>query len=203
MLRPAFYIKVGINLHIRILRELVKTVMILNVLKSTRPKQWVKNLMVFLPLVFSANESWSIGDMENVFTLLIKCCVIFIGFVFASAAIYLFNDVLDKDKDIYHTDKKLRPIASGLISARMALTLSLFFAVISLITCAFIKNITVIYIFGYLLLMVIYSLSLRSIFVLDVAAISAGFVIRVLVGAVAIDVPISCLLYTSPSPRDS
>ena len=194
MLRPAFYIKVGINLQIRILRELVKTVMILNVLKSIRPKQWVKNLMVFLPLVFSANESWSIVDMENVFTLLIKCCVIFIGFVFASAAIYLFNDVLDKDKDTYHTDKKLRPIASGLISARMALTLSLFFAVISLITCAFIKNITVIYIFGYLLLMVIYSLSLRSIFVLDVAAISAGFVIRVLVGAVAIDVPISIWL---------
>ena len=169
--------------------------MTLNVLKSTRPRQWSKNLMVFLPLVFSANESWSVDDMQTFFVLLLKSCAIFIAFVFASSAVYLFNDVLDKGKDTYHAEKKLRPIASGLISVKAALSLSLLFAAISVSDCTFFMNITVVYICSYLILMVIYSLSLRSIFILDVFAISAGFVIRVLVGAVAIDVPISIWLY--------
>ena len=169
--------------------------MTLNVLKSTRPRQWSKNLMVFLPLVFSANESWSTDDIQSFWGLLFKSCVIFIAFVFASSAVYLFNDVLDKGKDTYHAEKKLRPIASGLISVKAALSLSLLFAAISVLVCTFFMNITVVYICSYLILMVIYSLSLRSIFILDVFAISAGFVIRVLVGAVAIDVPISIWLY--------
>ena len=169
--------------------------MTLNVLKSTRPRQWSKNLMVFLPLVFSANESWSADDIQAFWGLLFKSCVIFIAFVFASSAVYLFNDVLDKGKDTYHAEKKLRPIASGLISVKAALSLSLLFAAISVLVCTFFMNITVVYICSYLILMVIYSLSLRSIFILDVFAISAGFVIRVLVGAVAIDVPISIWLY--------
>ena len=169
--------------------------MTLNVLKSTRPRQWSKNLMVFLPLVFSANESWSADDIQSFGGLLFKSCVIFIAFVFASSAVYLFNDVLDKGKDTYHAEKKLRPIASGLISVKAALSLSLLFAAISVLVCTFFMNITVVYICSYLILMVIYSLSLRSIFILDVFAISAGFVIRVLVGAVAIDVPISIWLY--------
>ena len=169
--------------------------MTLNVLKSTRPRQWSKNLMVFLPLVFSANESRSADDIQSFWGLLFKSCVIFIAFVFASSAVYLFNDVLDKGKDTYHAEKKLRPIASGLISVKAALSLSLLFAAISVLVCTFFMNITVVYICSYLTLMVIYSLSLRSIFILDVFAISAGFVIRVLVGAVAIDVPISIWLY--------
>ena len=169
--------------------------MTLNVLKSTRPRQWSKNLMVFLPLVFSANESWSADDIQSFWGLLFKSCVIFIAFVFASSAVYLFNDLLDKGKDTYHAEKKLRPIASGLISVKAALSLSLLFAAISVLVCTFFMNITVVYICSYLILMVIYSLSLRSIFILDVFAISAGFVIRVLVGAVAIDVPISIWLY--------
>ena len=169
--------------------------MTLNVLKSMRPRQWTKNLMVFLPLVFSANESWSADDMQIFWGLLFKSWVIFIAFVFASSSVYIFYDVLDKDKDTYHAEKRLRPIASGVISAKAALSLSLLFAAISVSICTFFMNITVVYILGYLILMVIYSLSLRSIFILDVFAISSGFVIRVLVGAVAIDVPISIWLY--------
>jgi len=169
--------------------------MTLNVLKSMRPRQWTKNLMVFLPLVFSANESWSADNMQIFWGLLFKSWVIFIAFVFASSSVYIFNDVLDKDKDTYHAEKRLRPIASGVISAKAALSLSLLFAAISVSICTFFMNITVVYILGYLILMVIYSLSLRSIFILDVFAISSGFVIRVLVGAVAIDVPISIWLY--------
>ncbi len=177
------------------LKKLAKTVMILNVLKSMRPRQWAKSLMVFLPLVFSANESWFLDDVQTFSVLLLISCVIFVAFVFASSAVYLFNDVLDKDKDIYHSEKKLRPIASGLISSKAALSLSLLFAAISVSICTFVMNITAVYIFAYLILMAIYSLSLRSIFILDVSAISAGFVIRVLVGAVAIDVPVSIWLY--------
>ena len=81
-------------------------VMILNILKSTRPRQWIKNLMVFLPLLFSVNESWAFDDIRSFYGLLLNSAVIFLAFVFASSSVYLFNDVLDRDKDIYHPKKR-------------------------------------------------------------------------------------------------
>ena len=170
--------------------------MILNILKSTRPRQWIKNLMVFLPLLFSANESWAFDDIQSFYGLLINAAVGFVAFVFASSSVYLFNDVLDRDKDIYHPEKRLRPIASKLVSLRIALLFSLLFSSIAVIICVVLLYDTVIYICAYLVLMAIYSLFLRGTIVVDILSISAGFVLRVLVGAIAINVPVSIWLYT-------
>ena len=170
--------------------------MILNILKSTRPRQWIKNLMVFLPLLFSANESWAFDDIQSFYGLLLNAAVGFVAFVFASSSVYLFNDVLDRDKDIYHPEKRLRPIASKLVSLRIALLFSLLFSSIAVIICVVLLYGTVIYICAYLVLMAIYSLFLRGTIVVDILSISAGFVLRVLVGAIAINVPVSIWLYT-------
>ena len=170
--------------------------MILNILKSTRPRQWIKNLMVFLPLLFSANESWAFDDIQAFYGLLLNAAVGFVAFVFASSSVYLFNDVLDRDKDIYHPEKRLRPIASKLVSLRIALLFSLLFSSIAVIICVVLLYDTVIYICAYLVLMAIYSLFLRGTIVVDILSISAGFVLRVLVGAIAINVPVSIWLYT-------
>ena len=170
--------------------------MILNILKSTRPRQWIKNLMVFLPLLFSANESWAFDDIQSFYGLLLNAAVGFVAFVFASSSVYLFNDVLDRDKDIYHPEKRLRPIASKLVSLRIALLFSLLFSSIAVIICVVLLYDTVIYICAYLGLMAIYSLFLRGTIVVDILSISAGFVLRVLVGAIAINVPVSIWLYT-------
>ena len=169
--------------------------MILNILKSTRPRQWIKNLMVFLPLLFSANESWTFNNIQSLYELFLNATVIFIAFVFASSSVYLFNDVLDRDKDIFHPEKKLRPIASGLISFKVALLFAILFSSIAVLICVVLLYDTVIYICAYLVLMVIYSLLLRGIIIVDVLSISVGFVIRVLVGAIAINVPVSIWLY--------
>jgi len=171
-------------------------VMILNILKSTRPRQWIKNLMVFLPLLFSANESWAFDDIQSFYGLLLSAAVGFVAFVFASSSVYLFNDVLDRDKDIYHPEKRLRPIASKLVSLRIALLFSLLFSSIAVIICVVLLYDTVIYICAYLVLMAIYSLFLRGVIVVDILSISAKFVLRVLVGAIAINVPVSIWLYT-------
>ena len=170
--------------------------MILNILKSTRPRQWIKNLMVFLPLLFSANESWAFDDIQSFYGLLLNAAVGFVAFVFASSSVYLFNDVLDRDKDIYHPEKRLRPIASKLVPLRIALLFSLLFSSIAVIICVVLLYDTVIYICAYLVLMAIYSLFLRGTIVVDILSISAGFVLRVLVGAIAINVPVSIWLYT-------
>ena len=170
--------------------------MILNILKSTRPRQWIKNLMVFLPLLFSANESWAFDDIQSFYGLLLSAAVGFVAFVFASSSVYLFNDVLDRDKDIYHPEKRLRPIASKLVSLRIALLFSLLFSSIAVIICVVLLYGTVIYICAYLVLMAVYSLFLRGTIVVDILSISAGFVLRVLVGAIAINVPVSIWLYT-------
>ncbi len=152
--------------------------------------------MVFLPLLFSANESWAFDDIQSFYGLLLNAAVGFVAFVFASSSVYLFNDVLDRDKDIYHPEKRLRPIASKLVSPRIALLFSLLFSSIAVIICVVLLYDTVIYICAYLVLMAIYSLFLRGTIVVDILSISAGFVLRVLVGAIAINVPVSIWLYT-------
>ena len=169
--------------------------MLLNILKSTRPYQWIKNLMVFLPLLFSTNEAWLIDDFPTILSPLFRSGVIFLVFVLASSAVYLCNDVLDKKEDIYHMEKKKRPIAAGMISTKVALTRSFFLAAMSLVICYFTVSDTVWYLLIYFFLMFMYSFFFRSFIVLDVLAISSGFVLRVLSGAVAIDVPVSVWLY--------
>lgn len=153
---------------------------------SLRPHQWVKNLLVFGGLVFSRSMSDPIAVLHSVHAFLLFC--------FAASAIYLLNDVNDVAEDRRHPTKRLRPVASGLISRGTALSLMLVLAVGSVVS-AFQINTT----FGgvltvYVLMNVAYSLKLKQVVILDVMLIAFGFVLRAIGGAVAIGVPASSWL---------
>ncbi len=150
---------------------------------SMRPKQWVKNLFVFAPLLFVK----AFTDIDKV-TL---AGFAFALFSLAGSAIYLINDCLDKKSDEAHPTKKHRPIASGRLSPRIALAFAALLGAGSL-WGSFILDRNFGYVLsGYILLNVLYSLRLKHLIVLDVFSIALGFVLRVVGGAVVIKVPVS------------
>lgn len=147
---------------------------------SLRPKQWVKNFFIFLPLLFS-KKILNAGDS-------LICAATFIDFCLFSGSVYLFNDVLDCEKDKIHPKKRNRPIPAGLLSPNAAL-FSSFFIVVAASALAYaisprLADIALI----YFILNLAYSLKLKKIVILDVICIAAGFVLRVLAGSAAIAV---------------
>lgn len=156
-------------------------------IRLLRPVQWSKNLLVFAALIFSVN----VFDLERV----LQATGAFVVFCAASSAIYVLNDLRDRDTDIYHPLKRLRPIAAGeigLTSARLTVAV---LAAGALAGSWLIDPALTLVVGSYLLLMTAYSLGLKRVVLLDVIVISIGFVLRAAAGAVAIDVPISPWLY--------
>ena len=154
-----------------------------NLLRSLRPSQWIKNLLVFAGLIFGEK----LGDPVSVG----RASLAFVVFCLLSSAIYLINDVLDRDADRQHPVKSRRPIASGAISPATALTTATILLVLSL-AGAFAINLA----FGlvassYVVLQALYSLSLKHVVILDVITLAGGFVLRAYGGAVAINVAFS------------
>ena len=151
--------------------------------------------MVFLPALFSFNESWVLNEAETSVPILGRAFITLGCFVLASSAIYMFNDVIDADKDKLHPKKKYRPVASGRLGKKLALTVASILAAGAIFASSTISVAMVFVLLSYLLLMLAYAFFLREIILLDVFCISAGFIIRVVAGAVAIGVPMSPWLY--------
>lgn len=163
--------------------------------RSARPRQWTKNLAVFLPLFFSVNEAWTLNEPDTALLFAIRAIGAALVFCLVSGAVYLFNDLADADHDRAHPIKRNRPIASGALSPRLALAVALVLVLAGL-SSAFALGLT----FGivvsiYILIQVVYSARLKNIALLDVFSVASGFVLRVLAGAVVIGVPISPWLY--------
>lgn len=155
----------------------------LDYLRLLRPQQWVKNIFVLIPLIFS--RRFVDGDV------ILWALAAFIVFTIASASVYVLNDLLDAQKDRLHPDKKHRPIASGRIPERSAFFLWCVLMMASLILAGFVSLPFLIIVLGYLLMTVAYSLFLKKVIFLDVILIALGFVFRVLGGGVAIGVVVS------------
>ncbi len=160
---------------------------ILEVIKSLRIKQWIKNLWVFAALIFSQN----VFDLP----LLAKTLFAFVLFCIVSGAAYILNDILDLEEDKIHPIKSKRPLASGRLAKNHA-----FFAFISLVllglTGAYFLNINFfVVLLAYLILQVAYSSWLKHVVIIDVFLIAAGFFLRVIAGALAINVQISPWLF--------
>lgn len=154
------------------------------VIWSMRPRQWTKNLFVFAGLLFTLDGHHSIADFLKVSAAFVLFCII-------SGSIYLVNDLLDAGRDRLHPVKRLRPIASGKIPAEAAWRIA-FLLLASGLTLSFVLSLS----FGvaallYAVLMVAYSIILKDVVILDVLVISAGFVLRAVAGAEAINVRIS------------
>ncbi len=155
-------------------------------LKLIRLTNWLKNIFVFVPLVFSKH----LLDLDYFLNALIA----FITFSFASSLIYVFNDIVDIERDKLHPVKKNRPLASGLlrISDAKIILIILFLIIVSI--CAALLNKFVIVIFLYVIINIFYSLYLKNIVIIDVFCISTGFMLRVIGGALIINVYISSWL---------
>ncbi len=156
-------------------------------IRAMRPVQWSKNLLVFAALLFSMN----VFDARRV----AQAIGAFVIFCMVSSAIYLLNDLRDREQDAHHPVKRFRPIASGLVRPQTARIASVALAVLGLAGAWLIDLDLLLVVAAYLLLMVAYSLRLKRFVLLDVIIISIGFVLRAAAGAVAIDVPISPWLY--------
>ena len=153
------------------------------VLVSLRPHQWTKNLVLFAALAFS-KHLFEAGP-------LVRAVVAFALFCGLSGAVYLLNDVADRERDRMHPLKRLRPVASGALSPRTAVGLAALIG-FGCLALSFTLGVpfaacTVL----YLGLNLLYSFSLKEVVILDVLAISMGFVLRAVAGAVAIGVLIS------------
>ncbi len=154
-----------------------------DILISMRPKQWYKNLVIFIGIVFSLN-------LLN-FNLWINAICAFIGFCLLSGSIYIFNDYLDVEKDRNHPTKCKRPLASGKLKASHGLLFSAIF-IITAFMLAYIVNIgLLITSLAFFSLIIIYSLFFKEISLVDILTISTGFVLRAVAGCVAIGVLVS------------
>jgi 4-hydroxybenzoate polyprenyltransferase len=155
--------------------------------REVRPKQWIKNGLVFFALVYALQ----IGNLP----LLLRACLGFLAFCAISSAGYLINDLRDADLDRLHPTKRYRPIASGQISSQLAASLAAALAVLGFALAMAVGTPFVAVCIAYVLITVSYSLWWKHVVLLDVFAISAGFVVRIVAGAIAVNVPVSPWLY--------
>ena len=165
--------------------------------KALRPFQWIKNTLVFLPLLFAVRVVWSPQDLAPLPDLLVNLALAFLGFCAVSSAVYLFNDVSDRDADRNHPIKRTRPLASGAVSVPVAIAIAVLLAGSGLVALAAINLVVLWVALAYLGINLAYSLGAKHVALLDVFLVSAGYVIRVVAGAVAIGALPSPWLYAT------
>ena len=147
-----------------------------------RPRQWVKNLFVFAGLIFA---------QKLLTPLTIVAIAAFVIFCALSGAVYLLNDVADRDQDRLHPRKRERPIAAGRLSVPGALVAALALIVLALGSSLLISPRFTLVTAAYVVLLTLYSAWLKHLVIVDVLVVAVGFVLRAVAGAVAIDVEIS------------
>lgn len=148
-------------------------------IRAARPRQWIKNFALFAGIIFA-------GQLDNSASviLIIKAFLLFCG---VSSAIYLLNDVFDIERDKEHPFKSLRPITSGLVPIPLAILTSLGLIIILLPIAYSIAPPLFYATLAYIFLQLLYCAYLKSMILIDVMVIAAGFVLRVYAGIWAID----------------
>jgi 4-hydroxybenzoate polyprenyltransferase len=155
----------------------------LNLVRSLRPEQWTKNLIIFGALLFGQR----LFDLPSVLYASAAFCV----FCALSGVVYLLNDVADRDADHRHPIKRYRPIASGAVPVPTALGAAAALGVVALIAAFALRAEFGFFATAYVALLAFYSGLLKHVVIIDVLTIAIGFVLRAAAGAVVIDVPIS------------
>jgi 4-hydroxybenzoate polyprenyltransferase len=149
---------------------------------SLRPEQWTKNLIVFAAALFGGR----LLDTQA----LARAGAAFVVFCALSAAVYLFNDLADREADQRHPLKRHRPIASGALGRTEALVVALVLALGGAAGAFAMAPLLGLVASGYLGLLIAYSAVLKHLVILDALTIAGGFVLRAVAGAVAVEVPI-------------
>jgi 4-hydroxybenzoate polyprenyltransferase len=148
--------------------------------KTMRPKQWAKNVVVFAPLVFD----------EKLFTpyLFGRTLLAFALFCLISSTVYIINDLVDIEKDRQHPRKRLRPLPAGVLSPRVAMAAAGVFSLVSFPLALWLDRGFALILLSYLLLNIAYSFYLKHLVIIDVLVIAAGFVLRVAGGVAVVGV---------------
>ncbi len=148
-------------------------------IKTLRPRQWVKNFSLFAALIFSGSLLDPTDQIRSISAFLLFC-----GF---SSATYLLNDVFDVERDKLHPFKNKRPIAAGIVPTNLAVIVALFLILVLLPLAFKLSPAFFVASVLYLILQLFYSAYLKQIILLDVMVIAAGFVLRIYAGVWAID----------------
>jgi 4-hydroxybenzoate polyprenyltransferase len=151
-------------------------------LVSVRPRQWTKNLFVFAGLIFS--HKLFTADAPRALAAFAVFCAL-------SGVVYLLNDVADRERDRAHPVKRARPVAAGALSVRAALVAALVLAVAALAGAGALGRPFLLTAVAYVVLLGLYSTTLKHVVLVDVITVAAGFVLRAVGGATAIGVEIS------------
>ena len=152
-------------------------------LKLLRPKDWAKNLFLFIPLFFS-------GELFN-WNVYPQLLLGFIAFCCIASSIYIINDYRDIEDDKKHPDKSKRPLASGAVSQKAAIVICLVLILLGFGIAYFIKEKFLFVLSIYFLLNLAYSFGLKHVAILDIIIIAVGFVLRVKGGAVIAHIGVS------------
>ncbi len=154
---------------------------------ACRPRQWIKNLLVFVPLISSV----SFRSPEAIRRSTLAAA----AFTLMASAVYLLNDLADRESDRAHPEKQRRPVASGALSVRAAVVAALALAAAGLAMAALLGGMVLLILALYAAVNIGYSAGLRKEPILDVLLVSAGFVMRPVAGAYAIPVRVSGWLF--------
>jgi len=152
---------------------------ILLIISTMRPKQWVKNLFIFAPVIFSLHFL-NFSEFKQVIIAFSLFCLI-------TGSIYILNDSIDVNSDRQHPKKKKRPIASGKLSKSTAIIIAIILLIVTLSIIFTINTYFFLITLFYVILNVFYSFYLKKIVILDVLIIAVGFVLRVMIGGVVIN----------------
>lgn len=163
------------------IRQLIGTTML--VIQSMRPRQWIKNLFVFAPILFSMN----IFQPRH----LLRASAAFLLFCALAGAVYIVNDIVDRSEDRHHPVKRHRPLASGCLKVRPALFWAVAITISALWLSWMFSSAFFWTLLAYTTINLAYSLWLKAVVILDVMLISAGFVLRVMGGGFINDIPLS------------
>lgn len=154
--------------------------MLSGLIKSMRPRQWTKNVFVFVPLFFDRK----LTDPESV----LRTLAAFVLFCLMSSSVYLMNDLVDMEKDRQHPTKKSRPLPAGQLSPRVAGAAAILFAAGSLIAGYLLSPMLSLILLIYLVIQVAYTLWLKNVVLVDVMVIASGFLLRIGAGVAVIEV---------------
>ena len=157
------------------------------IIRLARPAHWIKNIIVLFPVIFAMRagdvSAWRSAGLATA------------AFCLVSSAVYIFNDILDRNADRLHPKKKDRPLASGQISVAPAAVAAICLTGAGLAIAFIVNNILPVIAVFYLLLQITYTLGLKHKVIVDVICIAMGFVLRAAAGAVAINQEVSSWLF--------
>jgi 4-hydroxybenzoate polyprenyltransferase len=165
--------------------------MLIELLSAMRPSQWAKNVFVLAPLVFAHQ----LTDPQ----VLGRALLAFAAFSLLASAVYLFNDIRDREEDRHHPRKRDRPIAAGRLPVAVAATTATGLGAAAMVMGLVLGSALVVILVAYLVTNLAYSLGLKRVVILDVMVLSAGFVLRVMAGGVAVGVEVSAWLFLCTS----